>query len=138
MQNVLLVLLKLLSYFLNWILLYTQNKTPQEVTYIVFVFNSKEMWVTLTNKKREKILESCKGFFKRDSFTVRESSSLIGTLISTFPGNKFGPLYYLELYKCKCKTLGLKKATGNFDTFTKLTKEAILDLQLRIKKLYIV
>ena len=43
MQNVLLVLLKLLSYFLNWILLYTQNKTPQEVTYIVFVFNSKEM-----------------------------------------------------------------------------------------------
>ena len=75
-------------------------------------------------------------FFKKDNFTIRELSSLIGTLTSTFPGNKFGSLYYRELDKCK--TLGLKKAKGNFDTLIKLTKEAILDLQWWIKNLYTV
>ena len=58
---------------------------------------------------------------------IWEFSSLIGTLTSTFPGNKFGPLYYQELDKCK--TLGLKKGKGNFDMLIKLLKEAILDLQ---------
>ena len=66
-----------------------------------------------------------KVFIIKDKFTITELSSLTGTLISIFPGNKFGPLYYRELDKCK--TLGLKKAKGNFDTTIKLTKEAILD-----------
>ena len=61
-------------------------------------------------------------------------SSFIGTLTSTFPENKFGPLHYGELDKCK--TLGLKKAKGNFDTLIKLTKEAIFNLQWWIKNLY--
>ena len=108
----------------------------QEITYLGFVFNSKEMLVTLTIEKREKILEPCKSFLKKDSFTIREFSSLIGTFTSTFPGNTFRLLYYRELDKCK--TLGLKKAKGNFDTFIKLTKEAILDLQWWIKNLYTV
>ena len=94
------------------------------------------MLVTLTIEKREKILEPCKSFLKKDSFTIREFSSLIGTFTSTFPGNTFRLLYYRELDKCK--TLGLKKAKGNFDTFIKLTKEAILDLQWWIKNLYTV
>ena len=78
-------------------------------------------------KKGKKFLILAKKIFKKDKFAIRELSSLIGTLTSTFPGNKFGPLYYRELDKCK--TLGLKKAKGNFNTPIKLTKEAILDLQ---------
>ena len=108
----------------------------QEITYLGFVFNSKEMSVTLTIEKREKILEPCKSFLKKDSFTIREFSSLIGTLTSTFPGNTFRLRYYRELDKCK--TLGLKKVKGNFDTLIKLTKEVILDLQLWIKNLHTV
>ena len=61
-------------------------------------------------------------------------SSLIGTLTLTFPGNKFGPLYYRELDKCK--SLGLKKAKYNFETPIKLTKETTLDLQWWIKNLF--
>ena len=63
-------------------------------------------------------------------------SSLIGTLASNFPGNKFRPLYYHELDKCK--NLGLKKVKRNFATPIKLTKEYILDLQWRLKNLYVV
>ena len=67
-------------------------QNSQEITYLGFAFNSREMSVTLTNEKREKIIEYCKSFIKKDSFTIRELSSLIGTLTSTFPGNKFGSL----------------------------------------------
>ena len=92
----------------------------QEMTYLGFVFNSKEMSVTYTSEKRGKSIESCKRFLKKDSFTIRELSSLIGTLTSTFPGNKFGPLYHRKLDKCKI--LGLKKTKGSSDTLIKLTK----------------
>ena len=34
----------------------------QEITYLGFVFNSKEKLVTLTSDKREKFFESCKSF----------------------------------------------------------------------------
>ena len=73
----------------------------QDITYLGFVFNSKEMWVTFTNAKREKLFESCKGFLKKGSSTMKKLSSLIETLASTFPGNKFEPLCYRELDKCK-------------------------------------
>ena len=74
--------------------------------------------------------------FLRDGFTIRELRSLIGTLTSTFPGNKFGPLHYREMDKCKI--VGLKKAKDNFETPIKLTKESILDLQWGIKNLFTV
>ena len=93
-------------------------------------------WLHLPVKKRGGKIEFCKSFFKKGKFTLRELPSLIGTLISTFPGNKFGPLYYRELDKCK--TLGMKKAKGNFDTPIKLKKRAILDMQWWIKNLYTV
>ena len=88
MKHVLLVLLKLLFLKLGFIIHPEKSslQPSQETTYLGFVFNSKEMSVTLTSEKREKILESCKSFFKKDSFTLRELSSLIGTLTSTFPG----------------------------------------------------
>ena len=92
----------------------------QEMTYLRFVFNSKEMSVTYTSEKRGKSLESCKRFLKKDKFTIRELSSIIGILTSTFPGNKFGLLYHPELDKCK--TLRLKKGKESSDTLIKLTK----------------
>ena len=95
-------------------------QSRQEMTYLGFVFNSKEISVTYTSEKRGKSLESFKRFFKKNSFTIRELSSLIGILTSTFPGNKFGPLYHAELDKCE--TLGLKKAKDSSDTLIKLTK----------------
>ena len=59
--------------------------------------------------------------------TIKELSSLIKTLISTFPRNKFGPLYYRELDKCK--VFELKKAKSNFYIHNKLTKETDVYLQ---------
>ena len=63
-------------------------------------------------------------------------SILIGTLAQNFPGTKFGPLYSQKVDNFR--TLGLKKAKTNLDVFTKLTKEAILNLQWWIKILFTV
>ena len=90
------------------------------MTYLGFVCNSEKTLVTRTSEKREKIIESCKSFLKRDSITIRELSSLTGTLTLPFPGNKFRLLYYRELKKCK--TLGSKIAKDSFDTLIKLKK----------------
>ena len=40
-------------------------QTSQEITYLRFVFNSKEMSVTLTSEKWKENLESCKRFLKK-------------------------------------------------------------------------
>ena len=69
--------------------MYIHKKAP----YLGFLSNSKEMLLMLSSEKEEKILESCKSFLERDSFTITELSSLIETLTSTFTGNKSGPLY---------------------------------------------
>ena len=74
------------------------------------------MLVIVTCEKKEKIIASCKSVLKRDRFKMTELSSLIGTLISSFPGNNFGSLYYRELDKCKI--LLLEKAKDKFDTRT--------------------
>ena len=102
----------------------SSSQPSQEIIYLRFSFISKEVIVTITSEKREKSIESCKGFLKRDSFTIRKLSSLIGTLTSTFPGNKFG------------KT---EKSKRHFwHKHIKLTKEAALDLQWWIKNLFTV
>ena len=41
------------------------------------------MLVTLVSEKMEKVLEFFKSFFKRDGFTIRALSGLVGTLAST-------------------------------------------------------
>ena len=61
----------------------------QEVSYLGFAVNLKEMLVTLTSEKREKYL-SLEKVLTRDSFTIRELSSLNGFLKLTIPGNVFG------------------------------------------------
>ena len=94
----------------------------------------RKCWLHLPVKKGKKFLSLATK--KKDKFTIRELSSLIGILTSTFPENKFGLLYYRE--SDKCKTLGLKKAKGNLDIPIKLTKEAIIDLRWWIKNLYTV
>ena len=70
MKNFLLAPLKLLSFLLAILKLgfiihpeKSSIQPSQETTYLGFIFNSKEMSVTLTGEKREKIIESCKSFF---------------------------------------------------------------------------
>ena len=59
--------IKTIKLFLKLGFIIHSEKSPlqssHEITYLGFVFNSKEMLVTLTSEKRKKILDSCKKNF---------------------------------------------------------------------------
>ncbi len=60
-------------------------------------------------------------------FSIRELASLIGTLVSMFPGVEFGPLHYRALERDE--DLALKMAGGNFEAKMTLSQSSIIDLK---------
>ena len=83
----------------------------QILEFLGFYLNSIAMRVTVTETKVANILSICQKFLQRKKFTIREIASLIGTLVSTFPGVELWPLYYRSLERDK--DLALKTALGN-------------------------
>ena len=63
--------------------------------------------------------ELCKKTLKQKGLSIRELASVIGKLVSSFPGAMYGPLYYRNLDQCK--TQAVKNAKGNFDVITELS-----------------
>ncbi len=66
----------------------------QELEFLGFLLNSKSMTVCLTPKK---VISMCGQYSCRHEFTIRKIASLTGTLVGTFPGVEFGPVYYRNL-----------------------------------------
>ncbi|XP_031574346.1 uncharacterized protein LOC116308113 [Actinia tenebrosa] len=69
----------------------------QSLEFLGFVLNSDTMTVCFTPRKIEKIVLMCQKYLCGQAYTIREVASLIGTLVSTFSGVEFGPLYYRNL-----------------------------------------
>ena len=63
---------------------------------------------------------------KKRKFTTREMALLIGTLVYTFPGVQFGPLFYRNLEFDKDSAF--KSALGNLEGNVTLSPERITDL----------
>jgi hypothetical protein len=99
----------------------------QILEFLGFLLNSRTMTVTLTSKKVTKIVAACEHLLKQKSITIRELASLIGTLVSTFPGVELGPLHYRTLEHDK--DLALKRSNGNFDSEMSLSPPSIGDLK---------
>ena len=85
----------------------------QELEFLGFLLNSQSMSVRLTPKKVVKVIALCQKYLCNREFTIREIASLIGTLVGTFPGVDFGPLYYRSLVNDK--DVALKAASGDYD-----------------------
>ena len=65
MKNALLVLLKLKLFLILGFIIHPEKSSlqpSQEITYLGFIFNSKEMLVTLAEEKRIKFLSLAKHF----------------------------------------------------------------------------
>ena len=52
------------------------------------------MTITLTLKKKEKILNLCNEILKEDVVTIRFISKLTGNLVAAFPAVTLGPFHY--------------------------------------------
>ena len=70
---------------------------------------------------------------KKRKFTTREMALLIGTLVYTFPGVQFGPLFYRNLEFDKDSAF--KSALGNLEGNVTLSPERITDLIWWVKNL---
>ena len=65
------------------------------------------MKITLTQEKKEKILNLCYETHKEDVVTIIFLSKLIGKLVAAFPAVTLGPLYYRVLEMDKAMALQL-------------------------------
>ena len=75
------------------------------VEYFGFIIDSEKMITFLSDQKKQKFYEKCCIIPTKPTLTIREFANFIGTLISSFPGNQFGLLYYRAMLKLKDKSL---------------------------------
>jgi hypothetical protein len=82
--------------------------------FLGFLLNSVTMTVTLTPDKKAKRIRMCQKILRPNTlFTIRQVASLIGSLVSSFPGVEFGPLHYRHIEADK--DYYLRMHHGNFD-----------------------
>ena len=84
-------------------------KPTQELEFLGFVINSKNMTISINKDKSKHTILKIKNLLTDPSLSIRKLTSVIGSLISLFPAIPFGKLHYPNLEKEK--TEFLKKST---------------------------
>ena len=83
------------------------------IVYLGFMIDSEEMRVSLTEEKKCNIKMVCEDILEKQVIKIRDLASIIGKLVASFPGVKYGPLWYRNLEENK-KT-ALQRSKGNFE-----------------------
>ena len=84
----------------------------QIIEFLGFIINTKEMTLTLTSKKKEKLLNKAKNVMN-GNVSISMVASLIGNMTSSFEAVPYGRLYYRHLELSK--TISLKRSKHDFD-----------------------
>ena len=98
----------------------------QVLQYLGFILNSILMTVTLTDKKRGKIIALCHRILTKPQCTIRELAMVIGNLVAAEPGVEIAPIFYRRLESEK--TRKVTEAKGDFDSTMTLSDTARQDL----------
>ena len=72
-------------------------------------------------------VNQCQSISKKQDLKIRDVASFIDTLTSTFPANKYGPLYYRAVLKSKDDFL--KGNKGNFNASIDLAKNDLQEIK---------
>ena len=99
----------------------------KEIDYLGFIINYKEMQIALTPDKKNKIHLFITELLAASTISIRTVACLVGKLVSSFPGSRFGPLYYRNIERDKIKALSANK--GNFDASMMVSPDAKGDLK---------
>ena len=70
------------------------------------------MTVKLIPARVEKVVKACEKLLNDSHPTILNLAEVIGLMVSSFPGEEYGPLYYRSLDMEK--TEGLRQNKGNF------------------------
>ena len=91
------------------------------------------MTISITKGKTEAIILKIRRFLRHKSPTIRELTSVIGSVISLFPAIPFCKLHYRTLEKDK--TNALKKFAGSFDNqISQVSYKASMELHWWLKE----
>ena len=102
--------------------------TPcMKLEHLGFILNSEEMTVSLTEQKFKKMVEKIDNLTGKQTYTIREVASVVGSMVSYGPGVQFGPLYHKQLEIDK--SVALKKNMGDFDRNMKLSQLSVNHLE---------
>ena len=102
--------------------------TPkQEIDFLGFTINSKNVTLKLTKQKCNKILKNLDLFLKHaNNITMRKFSKILDMLEEAIPGVKYGRLHLFHSVNCKNQALTLSK--GSYDCYFKLSSESIVEI----------
>lgn len=104
------------------------NVQPKQVAeYLGFEINTKDMTLSVTNKKRSSIKLLIRKYLNISSCTIRDFAQLIGTLTACCPAVSYGFLYTKILEKQKC--IELINHNNDFDSLININVECKKDLQ---------
>ena len=98
----------------------------KRIEYLGNIIDSENMTVTLPERRKDRILQSCKQLLNKHRDKIREVASVIGLLVAAIPAVEMGKLHYRKLEKAKI--VALDKEKGNFDRWMEITEDMKTDL----------
>lgn len=105
----------------------------QDIVFLGFILDSKDMSVRLTPEKITIIVKECTKLKMRDSVKIQTVSQLVGKLVATAPGVPLASLYFktLELEM----NIALNRSHRDYDSFMRLSPDVKCHLQWWIENL---
>lgn len=101
--------------------------------YLGFIFDSVNLTVELTSKKRELIVNLSEKFKRKKKFKIRMLAQFLGILISACPGVNYGFLYTKNFEREKF--LALESSGGNYEQSMCLSENVTSDLDWWIERI---
>jgi hypothetical protein len=98
----------------------------QRIIFLVFIFDTVAMTITLTDEKKSKIKRLAREVLNKD-VSIRTVSKFIGNLTSSFEGVPQGRLYYRHIEFDKSVSLKLSK--GDYEGACYLSPEALEEVE---------
>lgn len=118
-------LLKFLGFILN--LEKCQLQPSRKFKYLGFLYDSVKLTISLTEKKKEYILNLCKKYIEKTRSNIRKWAKFVGILVAASPAIKYSTLYIKSLERCKY--IGLLHSHADYDAHLTLTQEAHEDIR---------
>ena len=98
----------------------------QCAVFLGFLIDTVAMTVNMTTVKADKVKSAINALLEPAKPKIRQVASVVGLMVSSFPGVRYGPLYYRTLENAK--TDMLKISGGNLDNYMFLSELAVTDL----------
>ena len=104
----------------------SQFLPTQELDILGFTINSVNMTVSLKMEKKEQLACLIRKIINKKIIKIGKLAQIIGKIVVTLPGSRFGALYYRGLDKNK--QYGLQKSKYNYEAYVELFQESITEL----------